>query len=267
MRHTRDPEGCRWPLVEAHEYECEGCRRRLGRADPSHTFVPGKCRLCIRGFKDGQAENLDTFAGTASRYGQRTANIIAATKRWTLWSLDVSQAFLKGLTFEEVSRMTGTPLRSVQLILPKGAAALLQKIPGYEKFDPLRHVLDMIRPGFGLKDAPRLWHLRIDEVMHKFGTHSLVSDPQLYARWQSGSSKYSLETLDFPCSKHVDDLKGASPKPVFEALCTELKKHFGDLTIQERNFEHLGIMHKQLVDYSVECTQDHYVKQLRLVIA
>ena len=63
---------------------------------------------------------LDTFAGTASRYGQRAVNIVAATKRWLLWSLDVSQAFLKGLTFEEVSKMTGTPLRSVQLTLPKG---------------------------------------------------------------------------------------------------------------------------------------------------
>ena len=81
-------------------------------------------------------------------------NIIAATKQWLLWSLDVSQAFLKGLIFEEVSKMTGQPLRSVQLTLPKGAAALLQKIPGYESFDPVLHVLDMLRPGFGLKDAP-----------------------------------------------------------------------------------------------------------------
>ena len=98
---------------------------------------------------------LDTFAGTASRFGQRAVNIVAATRKWTLWSLDVSHAFLKGLTFEQVSKMTGTPLRSVQLVLPKDAAALLQKIPGYEHFDPTQHVLDMIRPGFGLKDAPR----------------------------------------------------------------------------------------------------------------
>ena len=90
-----------------------------------------KARLCIRGFKDGQIEMLDTFAGTASRYGQRAVNIVAATKKWLLWSLDVSQAFLKGLTFEQVSQMMGTPLRSVQLVLPKDAAALLQKNPRF----------------------------------------------------------------------------------------------------------------------------------------
>ena len=70
---------------------------------------------------------LDTFAGTASRYGQRAVNIIAATKKWLLWSLGVSQASLKGITFEEVARMAGTQLRSVQMTLPKGAAALLQR--------------------------------------------------------------------------------------------------------------------------------------------
>ena len=181
-----------------------------------------KARLCIRGFKDGQIEMLDTFAGTASRYGQRAVNIVAATKRWLLWSLDVSQAFLKGLTFEEVSRMTGTPLRSVQLTLPKGAAAILQKLPGYEKFDPLIHVLDMVRPGFGLKDAPRLWHLRIDEVMKQMGTYALVSDPQLYARWRSARGEFSFDTLELVCTKHVDDLKGASSEATFDDLCEEI---------------------------------------------
>ena len=67
------------------------------------------------------------------------------------------------------------------------------------------------------------------------------------------------------CSKHVDDLKGASPEPVFDQLCRELSKHFGDLTIQKRQSEHLGTLHVQNEDYSVSCNQDHYVKQLRLM--
>ena len=193
---------------------------RFKRMPDSSLIV--KSRLCIRGSKDGQIEMLDTFAGTASRYGQRAVNIVAATKRWLLWSLDVSQAFLKGLTFEEVSQMTGTPLRSVQLTLPKGAAAILQKLPGYEKFDPLVQVLDMVRPGFGLKDAPRLRHLRIDEVMKQIGAYALVSDPQLYARRRSrrGSSclseaSYSFDALDpyghVPCCSRYILLAGGRP--------------------------------------------------------
>ena len=114
--------------------------------------------------------------------------------------------------------MTGTPLRSVQLTLPKGAAAILQKLPGYEKFDPLIHVLDMVRPGFGLKDAPRLWHLRIDEVMKQMGTYALVSDPQLYAPWPSARGEFSFGTLELVCTKHVDDLKGATPEGLVQKI-------------------------------------------------
>ena len=142
---------------------------------------------------------------------------------------------------------------------------MLQKLPGYEKFDPLVHVLDMIRPGFGLKDAPRLWHLRIDEVLRNMGTYPLVSDPQLYARWRSERKEFSFDTLDIICTKHVDDLKGASSEETFDDICKRLSDEFGDLTIQKREFEHLGIVHKQLDDFSVEYTQDHYVKQLRLM--
>ena len=66
-------------------------------------------------------------------------------------------------------------------------------------------------------------------------------------------------------AKHVDDLKGASTKPVFDAICRKLETQFGELTIQEKKFEHLGIIHDQQADFSVVCSQDHYVKQLRLV--
>ena len=37
------------------------------------------------------------------------------------------------------------------------------------------------------------------------------------------------------------------------------------MAIQKRQFEHLGIMHDQRTDVTVECCQDHYVKQLRLI--
>ena len=77
----------------------------------------------------------------------------------------------------------------------------------------------MVRPGFGLKDAPRLWHVRIDEVMKQMGTHALVSDPQLYARWRSEKNVCSFEILDLACTTHVDDLKGASSEQAFDQIC------------------------------------------------
>eukprot|EP00959_Pyramimonas_sp_CCMP1952_P155311 3249546-Pyramimonas_sp.AAC.1 len=41
----------------------------------------------------------------------------------------------------------------------------------------------MVRPGFGLKDAPRLWNLRLKQVMTKLQLLPLVTDSQFYCKW------------------------------------------------------------------------------------
>ena len=63
-----------------------------------------KARLTARGFKDLQAyqENVSTFSGTATKAGQRAVCGFSAQHSYTLFSLDISAAFLKGLTFKEV---------------------------------------------------------------------------------------------------------------------------------------------------------------------
>ena len=62
-------------------------------------------RLVVRGFKDTQATQLSTFAGTTSRWGQRVVNSVTAQNRWEIFTADVSQAFLRGLTFEQTAQM------------------------------------------------------------------------------------------------------------------------------------------------------------------
>eukprot|EP00975_Prorocentrum_lima_P048810 10212048-Prorocentrum_lima.AAC.1 len=48
----------------------------------------------------------------------------------------------------------------------------------------------MVRPGFGLKDAPRLWNMRLLHVMKKLGFHSLIGGPQvLKTRRQAGNKQ------------------------------------------------------------------------------
>jgi hypothetical protein len=70
-----------------------------------------KSRLTLRGFKDLQGNHIETFAGTASRWGQRLICSVAAMNNWPMFSSDVGAAFLKGVTFEDLAKVSGTPLR------------------------------------------------------------------------------------------------------------------------------------------------------------
>eukprot|EP00973_Karenia_brevis_P031906 4403194-Karenia_brevis.AAC.1 len=74
-------------------------------------LVDGKriinARLTAHGFKDAQAQDVKTFAGTASRWGQQMVNAVAAQRAWTLFSADISQAFLRGVSFEQIEHLDG----------------------------------------------------------------------------------------------------------------------------------------------------------------
>ena len=90
----------------------------------------------MRGFKDRQ-EDLESFAGTATRSGQRVVDTVTAQHEgMILFSLDVSQAFANGMTFEEYARLTGTEFMEVEFdILPEDVP-YIRRLPGFEVFDP-----------------------------------------------------------------------------------------------------------------------------------
>ena len=78
-------------------------------------------------------QELETYVGTTSRHGQRIVNAIAAENpEWVLFSFDVSQAFAKGMTFAELSALTGLEMREVQFDIPAKDIEILQMIDGFE---------------------------------------------------------------------------------------------------------------------------------------
>ena len=102
--------------------------------------------LTARGFKDKMQE-LETYAGTTSRCGQRLVNLVAAEHEdFVLFSFDVSQAFAKGMTFKELSELTGLELREVQFDIPFGDVEILRLIPAFKGYDPSKECLNMIKP-------------------------------------------------------------------------------------------------------------------------
>ena len=85
-----------------------------------------QARLVVRGLKDLQAAQLSTFAGTTTRWGQRLVNSVAAQQGWPLFTADVSQAFLRGLTFEQAAQMKKDEVqRDVQFTVPPGSLHIL----------------------------------------------------------------------------------------------------------------------------------------------
>ena len=141
-----------------------------------------KCRLTMRGFRDRQID-METFAGTASRSGQRIVNsVVVQENDFVLFSFDVSQAFAKGMTFEELARLTGTQLREVEFDLSPADIYLLRRLPGYADFDPARETLKMLKPIYGLRDAPRAWRKKLHSVLGMWGLVQLFAEAELYVK-------------------------------------------------------------------------------------
>ena len=218
-----------------------------------------KARLVAHGFKDAAAESLITFANTTARWGQRIINSVAAQRQWELLSADVGTAFLQGLTFEELSKLTGEPLREVGFVPPRGYEQFFQELPGLAQFSVVLQDLCMIKPIYGLKDAPRAWRKRLDQILVALKGRALKADSAIYV-WHSNGQLCCI------ASTHVDDLKIAGVKAFVKELLKAMEEILGPLKVQNgfmSMFEHCGIMHEQDASYAVTIHQNHYCSQLR----
>ena len=118
-----------------------GCFRRKPRRDAKNTIdikwvTKWKLksgirivhvRMTVRGFKD--RETLETYSGTASRSDQRLVDAVTSMHTdWVSFSFDVSKAFAKGMTFEEIAEETGAPQRKVEFQLTGEDLEILRTI-------------------------------------------------------------------------------------------------------------------------------------------
>ena len=124
-----------------------------------------RMRLAVRGFEDNEASELITYSATGSRTSQKIINSeVACHEGWVLVSVDIDKAFLQGMTYKEMSELTGEAERNVHFSLPPGADEQLRKLPGFENFDSRYECLKCDKPGTGTKDAPRAFSLKLAAV-------------------------------------------------------------------------------------------------------
>ena len=114
-----------------------------------------RCSLIVRGFK-GKFQDLDTYAGTTSRSGRRLVNVVAVEHtNSVLFSFDVSLVFAKGMTFEELSALSGQNIRRVEFDVPRVDIGCLRELLDLKDFYPVKETLAMLKFIYGLTDAPR----------------------------------------------------------------------------------------------------------------
>ena len=215
-----------------------------------------KSRLCVRGFKDTQGDAVTTSASTAARWTQRLVCSVAANHGWKISIADVATAFLRGMTFDEQAKLTGEPLREVCLNPPKGSWKFLSTFDVMKGCSEATHVLQLVKGVYGLKDAPRAWRIKLDILLRAIGAIPMKSDPCLYM-WHTARGK-----LECIASTHVDDLKIAGGDAIVARILTAMEKEVGVLKKAVGDFEHCGIMHRQLPNGDVTIHQNHYTPQL-----
>jgi Reverse transcriptase (RNA-dependent DNA polymerase) len=218
-----------------------------------------KARLTVRGFQDTAKASLDTYAGTATRWGQRIIVAIAAQQRWKIQTADVTAAFLQGLTFKELAVLNGEEERRVAFVPPAGYEKYFSALPGMGHLDFNRHILLMRKPIYGLCDAPRAWRKRLDQLLKQTGGASLFTDQALYV-WKNAAGNMTAVA-----STHVDDLKLAGEPPTIKIILEALATKFGTLKVQVDSFDHCGVRHIQHANGDITLDQEAYAKQLRLV--
>ena len=158
------------------KYKCFVRAQRLGATNVLDSRFVGKwkvigkgriirMRMAVRGFKDWEADWLESYAGTASRTSQKMiSSEVACHPGWVYITVDIEKAFLQGMTYKEISELTGEAERVVHFTLPSGSAKILRQIPGFEDFDENKEVLRCTKPGTGTKDAPRAFSLKLRSV-------------------------------------------------------------------------------------------------------
>ena len=140
-------------------------------------------------------------------------------------------------------------------------AAMLRKIPGFEKYDENVHCLECIKPGTGSKDAPRAFSIKLARVTRdvKLGLVPTTYDPELEVKHVSINGR---RTIVLMVAKHVDDLKVAGTRAEVDLLLRQLELAFGKLTVTYDEFTNCGVRHRRQKDGSILLDQDDYIKAL-----
>lgn len=107
-----------------------------------------------------------------------------------LFSFDVSQAFAIGMTFNELSALAGAEIREVEFDMPRACLGCLRQLPDFRDYDPGGETFTMLKPMYGLKDAPRVWRKKLHQVWIQWMLcRQCYVEPEFYCVRRGGCSR------------------------------------------------------------------------------
>ncbi|KAB2625777.1 hypothetical protein D8674_017437 [Pyrus ussuriensis x Pyrus communis] len=135
-----------------------------------------KARLVARGFTQTfEVDYKETFAPVAKMNSVRVLLSVAVNKGWSMYQMDVKNAFLHGDLEEEV----------------------YMRFPsGHPQSQEPNLVCKLHKSIYGLKQSPRAWYARLSTVLHSIGFKRSNADSSLFVRTRAASKLVVLIYVD-----------------------------------------------------------------------
>ena len=195
-----------------------------------------KARLTVRGDQE-ETLNVQKDSPTVRKSNIKVFAAVAAKEHWVIRSSDVASAFLQGIAID----------RDVFVVPPKE-----RRIPGV--------IWKLLKPVYGLVDAPRGWHLALDAELLKAGCEKCYLDPSMYLKFSVDEVKKTIEGMVLT---HVDDLLNGGCKYFENNVMPKVKAAFNFGTDEAETFCYTG-MNMTQTEMGIVIDHDHYVQSLEL---
>ena len=201
------------------------------------SVLDARSRLVIRPHGDPDDGDFRVDAPVAPQVAMHLVFAIAASKRWTVGTFDVSSAFLTGNDHE----------RQLYFRPPK------EGLPGV----PDGSLIQVKKGLFGLREAPRLWWLRARTVILEAGFTEVKACPATFVLHDDNGHIIGALIL------HVDDGLWTGTGSRFKSAQGCVRRAFKALKEKNGEFDFLGRHVTQDEHFNITVDQHQYIREIR----
>ena len=154
----------------------------------------------------------------------------------------------------------GTKRQPCAFTPPVGVFALLASLkPEWKEAaeNPSLYVFELQKSVYGLKDAPLMWFIAINDFLVKYGMKNCKHDQCLYKLCKG-------DNLVLLLSLHVDDTLGTGLKEELDRIHAALEVRFGKVKREINAFRHFGTdIYRNLTTKHITVCRRDYLRQLK----